>query len=63
MLKKGTVVDIKSLIENKIVSPDARKYGVKILGDGKLAVSLVVKLPASKGALRKIEQAGGIVAV
>lgn len=61
LLKKGTIVDIESLIESKIVDPDARKYGVKILGDGKLAVSLVVKLPTSKGAARKIEQAGGKV--
>lgn len=61
LLKKGTIVDIKSLIENKIVNSDARKYGVKILGDGKLAVSLIVKLPVSKGAAKKIEQAGGTV--
>jgi large subunit ribosomal protein L15 len=62
-LKKGTTVDVKSLIENKIVNPKcAKKYGVKILGDGKLAVSLTVKLPVSKEALKKIEQAGGTVA-
>jgi large subunit ribosomal protein L15 len=62
-LKKGTIVDVKSLIGNKIVDPEyAKKYGVKILGDGKLEVSLVVKLPVSKEALRKIEQAGGTVA-
>ncbi len=63
LLKKGAVVDIKSLIESKIVNPDARKYGVKILGNGKLDVSLTVKLPVSKEALKKIEQAGGIVVV
>ena len=62
LLKKGTVVDIKTLIENKIVNPEsAKKYGVKILGDGKLAVSLLVKLPVSKGALKKINEAGGKV--
>jgi large subunit ribosomal protein L15 len=62
-LKKGTIVDVKSLIENKIVNPKcAKKYGVKILGDGKLEVSLVVKLPVSKEAIKKIEQAGGTVA-
>ncbi|OGH24321.1 MAG: 50S ribosomal protein L15 [Candidatus Levybacteria bacterium RIFCSPLOWO2_01_FULL_39_24] len=58
-LKKGTIVDVKSLIEQKIVNPNAKKYGVKILGDGKLAVSLTVKLKVSKGALKKIEKAGG----
>jgi len=61
-LKKGTVVDLKTLIENKIVNSEcAKKYGVKILGDGKLTVSLIVKLPVSKGALKRIEQAGGKV--
>jgi len=62
-LKKGTVVDMKSLIENKIVNTAARKYGVKILGNGKLAVSLIVKLPASKGALKKIKEAGGKIEI
>jgi len=63
LLKKGTVVDIKSLIENKIVNTDVRKYGVKILGNGKLDVSLIVKLPASKGALKKIKEAGGKIEI
>ena len=64
LLKKGTVVDIKSLIENKIVDPDyAKKNGVKILGDGKLDISLIVKLPVSKGAAKKILQAGGKVEI
>ncbi|MDP2637927.1 MAG: 50S ribosomal protein L15 [Candidatus Levybacteria bacterium] len=62
ILKKDSVVDLKSLIENKVVDADyAKRYGVKILGDGKLSVSLVVKLPVSKGAAKKIEQAGGRV--
>jgi len=61
-LKKGTVVDIKSLSDNKIVNlEDAKKYGVKILADGELTVSLIVKLPVSKEALKKIEKAGGKV--
>lgn len=63
LLKKDTVVDVKSLIENKIVDGEyARKNGVKILGDGDLNVSLIVKLPVSKGAAKKIAKAGGIVA-
>lgn len=62
LLKKGTVVDVKSLIENKIVDREyANKNGVKILGDGDLNVSLIVKLPVSKGAARKILKAGGKV--
>jgi large subunit ribosomal protein L15 len=62
LLKKGTVVDIKSLIENKIVDSDyAKKNGVKILGDGDLSIPLTVKLSVSKGAAKKILAAGGRV--
>ncbi len=62
LLKKDTIVDVKSLIKSQIVDPDyATRYGVKILGDGDLNVSLIVKLPASKGATKKILDAGGKV--
>lgn len=62
LLKKGAVVDVESLIESQIVDSDsAKKYGVKILGDGELAVSLIVKLPVSKGAAKKILKADGRV--
>lgn len=61
-LKKDTVVDLEGLIKNHIVlEKDAKMYGVKILGDGDLDVSLTVKLPVSKGARKKIEKAGGKV--
>jgi len=61
-LRKGSIVDIKTLVENHIVDAnDAKVYGVKILGDGELAVPLTVKLPVSKGAAKKIEKAGGKV--
>ena len=60
LLKKDTVVDLKTLIANNIVLPhEAKKYGVKILGDGILSIPLTVKLPVSKGAKEKIEKAGG----
>lgn len=62
LLKKDTVVDLKALIANNIVEKqDAQTYGVKILGDGELKVSLMVKLPVSKGAQKKIIKAGGKV--
>lgn len=62
IFKKDSVVDLESLSKLKIVDPkDAKMYGVKILGDGDLGVSLKVKLPVSKGALKKIEKAGGKV--
>lgn len=61
-LAKGETVNLDSLIAHKIVSEvDARGYGVKILGEGEVAVALKVTLPCSKGAKRKIEKAGGTV--
>lgn len=61
-LRKGSVVNLDSLVENHIVNKiDADAFGVKILGDGNLSVSLTVKLPVSKGAAKKIEKAGGRV--
>lgn len=64
LFKKGDKVNIETLSANNIVdAKEAKIYGVKILGDGDLAISLVVELPVSKGALRKIEKAGGKVLV
>lgn len=60
MLKAGTIVDMKSLVSNKIVDEkDALEYGVKILGDGKVTKSYIIKLPISKRAAEKIKKAGG----
>ncbi len=58
--KKGQVVDLESLIKNKIVKEsDAKEFGVKILGDGEIKEALTIKVAISKSALRKIEKAGG----
>lgn len=62
VLPSNSVVDVATLISKKIVVKDAETVGVKILGDGELSVSLTIKLPVSKGARQKIEQAGGSVA-
>ncbi len=60
LLKKDSIVDIETLIKNKIVDEkDAKMYGVKILGEGDLRIPLAVKLPVSKGAAEKIKKAGG----
>lgn len=62
LLPKGSIVDIKTLVENRLIdAQDAKTYGVKILGDGTLSIPLTVKLPVSKGAAKKIEEAGGKV--
>lgn len=62
LLAAGTVVTIESLAKAGIVRlADAQKYGVKILGDGKLEKKLTVQLPISAGAATKVEKAGGTV--
>ena len=62
VLKLGTTIDLKTLIEKKVVDEkDAKEYGVKILGDGKITKSYIIKLPISKSAEKKILKAGGKV--
>lgn len=62
VLSAKSVVDIDTLIKhNIVVSSEAKKFGVKILGDGELSVMLTVKLPVSKSAKEKIEKIGGSV--
>lgn len=62
ILPKGTVVNIKTLSEKKIINEkEAKIYGVKILGDGDIKIPLIIELPISKSALKKIEKAGGRV--
>lgn len=63
LLPNGSIVDLSALIKRKIVTEsDAKTYGVKILGNGDLAVSLTIALPISKSAAKKIEKAGGSIA-
>lgn len=60
LLPAGTKVDIEALAKAGIVKrDDAEKYGVKILGDGKLTKKLTLALPVSNSAAKKIEKAGG----
>lgn len=64
LLPKDTVVTLESLVQYHIVDRvDAKAYGVKILGDGQLSIPLTVSLPISKSATKKIEKAGGKIAV
>lgn len=63
-LKGGAIVDIENLVKSKIVDlQEAKEYGVKILGDGKIERALTIKLPISKSAAKKIEKAGGKIEV
>ncbi|MEO0375436.1 MAG: 50S ribosomal protein L15 [Cyanobacteria bacterium P01_A01_bin.17] len=57
-LKKGSDVTLESLMEAGIVT--SNDGPLKLLGDGELAVALNVKAAAAtKGAIAKIESAGG----
>lgn len=63
MFEKNTIVDMEALIARKIIlKEDAKKYGIKILGNGNLSVALQVKVAVSGGAAKKITKAGGTVA-
>lgn len=62
MLPAKSIVDIDTLIKhNIVVSVDAKKFGVKILGDGDLKHALTIKLPISNHARKKVEKAGGTI--
>lgn len=58
-LPSRSIVDVDTLIKNSIVSPHAKKYGVKILGEERIEKALTIKIPISKGARKEIERAGG----
>jgi len=61
-LPSGTKITLEFLIKEGIVDNlEARTYGVKILGGGKLDKKLLISLPISKSALKKLEKAGGKV--
>lgn len=61
VFKSRTIVDLEQLLKMKIVSKKNIKRGVKILGGGEIKTALVVKLPTSVSARKKIEDAGGKV--
>lgn len=63
IFKAGSIVDIASLIEQKLINSKEAKLGVKILLGGDIKVKLKVQVPTSKSAKQKIEQAGGQVDV
>jgi large subunit ribosomal protein L15 len=56
LLPEGSKVNIESLVKAGIITnTDAQKYGVKILGKGKLEKNLQIELPISKSAAKKLE--------
>lgn len=61
VFKNKAEVSLESLIEQGVVKKEALKRGVKIVGNGTLKSSLVVKVSTSKSAAQVIEKAGGKV--
>ena len=62
LLPKDSIVNIETLVKYKIVKEDdAKRYGVKILGDGELSHPLTIKLPISKSAAKKVLKAKGTI--
>lgn len=61
IFSKRQVIDLEKLIETKIITKKEAQRGVKVLGSSDLEKGLIVKLPVSKTARRKIEQKGGKV--
>jgi len=62
LLPKGTEVTLDTLTSFKIVDEhQARKFGVKILGDGEIKIPLKILVPISVSAAAKVKAAGGNV--
>ncbi len=61
VFKPNSVVDLEQLLKMKIINKKNLNRGVKILGDGEIKTALVVKLPTSASARKKIEEKGGKV--
>ncbi|MFZ5932966.1 MAG: uL15m family ribosomal protein [Patescibacteria group bacterium] len=62
LLPSGSKVNLDLLVKEGIVKKeDAREAGVKILGDGEVKKKLVIAVPISHSAAKKIEKVGGKV--
>jgi large subunit ribosomal protein L15 len=57
LMPAGSVVNIESLAKVGIVRlEEAKKYGVKILGNGKLTKKLKIEVPMSKSVAKKLSK-------
>lgn len=63
IFKENEIVNAESLVKKGILKRDDLNVGVKILGEGSLAIPLIVQILTSKGARVKIEKAGGKVEI
>ncbi len=58
-LEPNTIVDSDLLIKKGFITKEIKNQAIKILANGELKVALIVKLPCSKSAQKKITEAGG----
>lgn len=64
IFSSGSKINLESLVKNGIVNEkEAKEYGVKILGNGKVDKKLTVAVPISKSAAKVVEKAGGKVII
>lgn len=62
VFKNGSTVTLANLVEQKLLTKgQAEQFGVKIMGDGEINISLTIELPITASATAKIEKAGGKV--
>lgn len=59
--KSGDKVTLEELVKKEIITETDAKKGVKLLANGEVSKKLVLQIPASKGAVKLIEKAGGEV--
>src|SRR3989344_2865973 len=59
--KENSLIDLDFLIKEKIIPQRQKKYGAKVLNNGKIEKALTVALSVSAKAKSTIERAGGKV--
>jgi large subunit ribosomal protein L15 len=55
----NSIIDRDFLVKEKLILLKDKNSKIKILGDGKIEIPLIIKLPLSNSARKKIEAAGG----
>jgi len=61
ILPSGSKVNLDTLVKAQIITKNVTTEGIKILGGGDIKKKLILELPSSKSAAKKIEKAGGKV--
>ena len=63
ILPKNTKVTLDILIKHHILPKEAKNCQIKILGDGNVNIPLIVTVPISQSAAKKIVKAGGKIVI